>query len=108
MGHCFSKVVVAIIYFFTFLNWGKRTWNLGKGWLFLIGNGIEIGPLEKGRKSPAYEISTKDSHTGPHIYKSVYCQILLLLLEKLKYYCDMKKQSDHCLHCLCSDEPFVN
>ena len=25
---------------------------LGKGWLFLIGNGAEIRPLEMGRKSP--------------------------------------------------------
>ena len=26
---------------------------LGKRWLFSIGNGAEIWPLEKGRKSPA-------------------------------------------------------
>ena len=26
--------------------------ELGKRWLFLIGNGAEIRPLEKGRKSP--------------------------------------------------------
>ena len=25
---------------------------LGKGWLFSIGNGAEIRPIEKGRKSP--------------------------------------------------------
>ena len=25
---------------------------LGKRWLFLIGNGAKIRPLEKGRKSP--------------------------------------------------------
>ena len=27
---------------------------LGKRWLFLIGNGDEIRPLEMGRKSPAF------------------------------------------------------
>ena len=36
----------------TFLNWEKQTWNWEKRWLFLIENGAEIRPLEKGRKSP--------------------------------------------------------
>ena len=26
--------------------------KLGKRWLFLVGNGVEIRPLEKGRKYP--------------------------------------------------------
>ena len=36
-------------FFFTFLYWEKQTWY----WDFrLVGNGAEIQPLEKGRKSP--------------------------------------------------------
>ena len=31
---------------------GKTDMVLGKKWLFLIGNGAENQPLEKGRKSP--------------------------------------------------------
>ena len=37
---------------FTFLNWEKQTWYWEKRWLFSIGNGAEIRPLEMGRKSP--------------------------------------------------------
>ena len=40
------------IFFFTFLNWENQTWYWGKRWLFLIGNGAEIQPLEMGRKCP--------------------------------------------------------
>ena len=39
-------------FFFTFLNWEKQTWYWGKRWLFWIGNGFEIRPLEKSRKCP--------------------------------------------------------
>ena len=58
MGHCFSSVEVVskkinIYYnFFTFLNWENQTWYLEKRWLFSIGNGAEIWPLEISRKSP--------------------------------------------------------
>ena len=31
---------------------GENRHGIGKRWLFLIGNGAEIRPLEKGRKSP--------------------------------------------------------
>ena len=34
-------------------NWEKQTWYWEKRWLFSIGNGAEIRPLEKGRKCPA-------------------------------------------------------
>ena len=34
---------------------------LGKRWLFLIGNGAEIRPLEMGRKGPGY---SKMSYSG--------------------------------------------
>ena len=37
----------------TFLNWENQTWYWEKMWLFSIGNGAEIRPLEMGRKSPA-------------------------------------------------------
>ena len=30
---------------------------LGKRWLFLIGNGAEIRPLEKGRKGPVVSVA---------------------------------------------------
>ena len=41
------------IFFLNFLNWEKIDMVLGKKkWPFLIGNGAEIRPLEKGRKSP--------------------------------------------------------
>ena len=33
----------------TFLIWEKQTWYWEKRWLFSIGNGAEIRPLEKGR-----------------------------------------------------------
>ena len=63
MGHCFSYVVVVskkskkkkkkkIFFFFTFLNWKKKTWYWRKRWLFSIGNGDEIRPVENGRKCP--------------------------------------------------------
>ena len=41
--------------------------ELGKRLQCLIGNGLEIRPLEKCRESPAYEISTKVSYTDPDI-----------------------------------------
>ena len=47
-----KKKIYIYIFFFTFLNWEKQTWYWEKRWLFLIGNGGEIRPLEKGRKSP--------------------------------------------------------
>ena len=43
-------------FFFTFLNWEKQTWYWDNMWLFSIGNGAEILPLEKGRKSPVFKI----------------------------------------------------
>ena len=40
--------------FFFVLFIGKNRHSIGeKRWIFLIGNGAEIQPLEKGRKSPA-------------------------------------------------------
>ena len=41
-----------IFFFFTFLNEENQTWYWGKRWLFSIGNGAEMRPLEMGRKSP--------------------------------------------------------
>ena len=39
----------------------KTEMVLGKRWLFSIGNGAEIRPLEKGRKSPGrYVTPTRD------------------------------------------------
>ena len=38
-------------FFLTFLNWEKQIRFWVKRWLFSIGNGVEIGPLEKGKKS---------------------------------------------------------
>ena len=35
---------------------GKTDMVLGKRWLFLIGNGAEVRPLEMGRKSPAFSL----------------------------------------------------
>ena len=57
MGHCFSVVMVSKkskkkSEFFFFLNWGKR-------WLFSIGNGAKIRPLEMGRKSPERPLKKK-------------------------------------------------
>ena len=70
MGHCFPLVVVGskirvkkkkkkkkkkkffFFFFFTFLNWENQTWYWEQRWLFSIGNGAEIQPLEMGRKSP--------------------------------------------------------
>ena len=40
-------------FFFSFPLLGKTDMQLGKRWLLLIGNGAQIRPLEKGRKSPA-------------------------------------------------------
>ena len=37
------------------LNWENQTWYWEKRWLFLIGNGAEIRPLEMGRKDPGDE-----------------------------------------------------
>ena len=37
-------------FFFTFLNLEKQRWYWEKRWLFSIGNGAKIRPLEKGRK----------------------------------------------------------
>ena len=61
MGQCFSKVVAVskkevkknffFIYFLTFLI-GKSDMIFGKRWLFLIGKGAEIRPLEMDRKGP--------------------------------------------------------
>ena len=42
-----------IFFLFTFLNWEKQTWYWENRWLFSIGNGAKIRPLEKGRKSRA-------------------------------------------------------
>ena len=57
MGHCFIVVVgwkgkknKKKSFFFSFLYLGKWYWE--KRWLFSIGNGAEIRPLEMGRKSP--------------------------------------------------------
>ena len=43
IGHCFSE------FFSSFLNWENQTWYWDKRWLFSIGNGAEIRPLEMGR-----------------------------------------------------------
>ena len=54
MGHCFSygPVVVKKNFFFFFFDWDKQDMVLGKRWLFSIGNGAEIRPLQKGIKCP--------------------------------------------------------
>ena len=51
MGYCFSEVVVSKEKVKKNFIWEKRIWYWKKGWLFLIGNGAEIRPLEMGRKS---------------------------------------------------------
>ena len=53
MGHCFSYVVVVskkkdFFFFFSFLNWENQTWYWENRWLFSIGNGAEIRPLDMG------------------------------------------------------------
>ena len=53
MGHGFSKVVAVskiIFFFFTFLNWENH--GIRKNVAIFDGNGAEIWPLKKGRKSP--------------------------------------------------------
>ena len=53
-----QKKTKNFFFFFTFFREGKRDMVLGgKWWLFSIGNGAEIQPLEMGRKSPAYTSS---------------------------------------------------
>ena len=47
-----KKNIFFYYYFCTFLNCEKQICYWGKKWLFSIGNGAEIQPLEKGRKSP--------------------------------------------------------
>ena len=42
--------------------------NLGKKWLFLIGNGVEIRPLEKGRKCPEVR-QTKVPENNNELFK---------------------------------------
>ena len=65
MGHCFYEVVSKKkskkkkkkkFFFFTFLTViGKIRHGIGKKrWLFSIGNGAEIQPLEMGRMSPEF------------------------------------------------------
>ena len=48
-------------FFFTFLNWENQTWYWERRWLFLIGNGAEIQPLEMGRKGPVYKSIVGDA-----------------------------------------------
>ena len=64
MGQCFSLTCSSGLkktknknkkkkfFFFTFHNWENQTWYWEKRWLFSIGNGAEIRPLEMGRKGP--------------------------------------------------------
>ena len=52
MGHCFSQLVV-VSKKSKKKYWGDQTWYWEKRWLFLIGNGAQIRPLEKDRKSDA-------------------------------------------------------
>ena len=42
-----------LLIFFKLIFIGKIDIELGNGWLFSIGNGVAIQPLENGRKSPA-------------------------------------------------------
>ena len=53
---CFSIILIWVIVVFkkiTFLFSGKNRHGIGKkGGYFFLGNGTEIWPLEKGRKSP--------------------------------------------------------
>ena len=55
------------LFFFTFLNWEKQKNDmvLGKKVAISIGNGAEIQPLEKGRKSPVHY------HTSHHTFHDV-------------------------------------
>ena len=59
MGHCFSQIVVVFkkskkknIFFFTFLHWDMVLGKKVATFVFSIGNGAEIQPIEMGRKSP--------------------------------------------------------
>ena len=47
-----KKKIFLLIFFINFIK--KRKWYWEKRWLFSIGNGVEIGPLEMGRKSPDF------------------------------------------------------
>ena len=51
---------------------------LGKRWLFSIGNGAEIWPLEMGRKPPADFVADQPSHLH-----SLISAILIRSLESL-------------------------
>ena len=54
-----------IFFFLLFFIWEKATRYWEKRWLFLIGNGAEIQPLEMGRKSPESSFHTrKKSYLG--------------------------------------------
>ena len=51
-------------FFLLFLFGKKQTWQWEKRWLFSIGNGAEIRPLENGRKSPAKTIKYDTCWSG--------------------------------------------
>ena len=84
-------------FFFSLSSLGKTEMYWGKMWLFLIGNGAEIQPLEKDRKSPvkdhnavtpvrlepvASQSSVKHSTTALPIHKD----ILNFFQWKCRYY----------------------
>ena len=53
-------------FFFTFHNWENQTWYWEKRWLFLIGNGAEILPLEMARKGPGLQMVFYSSRHWQH------------------------------------------
>ena len=68
MGHFFSrkKGKKKIFFFFLLFLFGKNRHGIGeKRWLFSFGNGAEIRPLEKGRKSPVTLEAYITSIMGP-------------------------------------------
>ena len=51
---------------------------LGKRWLFSIGNGTEIVPLEKGRKSPVRSsLSAAEESFDPLLYTECTAKTLI-------------------------------
>ena len=66
-----------IFFFFTFPNWENQTWYWKKRWLFLIGNGAEIRPLEMCRKGPAGKVENM-MVADLYLYSALF---MLLIIE---------------------------
>ena len=88
-----SKNVKKNIYFFLFFLIGKIRHGIGeKRWLFSIGNGAEIRPLEMCRESPERGTLAKNTDPDENLIYVVFHQGLHCLLrqnpfseEKIKF-----------------------